>query len=216
MTERRGTEAHGPCREFLLTSGKSCGILETLHLRRYVCVSTGSRMKTIWCTSMGPRSWRSWSGRCTSGAGGGRQRAAEASHTGGLHHQGAWPHQRPSVRAGSGLRGAYPDGGEHFLLHGRNAGVLRHLLAGCAGSGGINGHTKRPPGCLCKTSRRSFFTASPVAAPAARRRRTFRLSAPVGTRRGTSQRCCGRRPSPAPVRRAWWRGIRRWCGALRR
>ena len=55
-----------------------------------------------------------------------------------------------------------------------------------------------------------------VAAPAARRRRTFRLSAPVGTRRGTSQRCCGRRPSPAPVRRAWWRGIRRWCGALRR
>ena len=53
-----------------------------------------------------------------------------------------------------------------------------------------------------------------VAAPAARRRRTFRLSAPVGTRRGTSQRCCGRRTSPAPVRRAWWRGIRRWCGAL--
>lgn len=134
----------------------------------------------------------------------------------GLHHQGAWPHQWPSVRAGSGLRGAYPDGGEHFLLHGGNAGVLCHLLAGCAGSGGINGHTKRPPGCLRKTSRRSFFTASPVAAPAARRRRTFRLSAPVGTRRGTSQRCCGRRPSPAPVRRAWWRGIHRWCGALRR
>ena len=42
-------------------------------------------------------------------------------------------HQRAAVRAGSDLWPAYRNGGKHFLLHGRDAGVLRHLLARRAG-----------------------------------------------------------------------------------
>ena len=56
-----------------------------------------------------------------------------APHAGGLYHQGPQAHQRAAVRAGSGLWRAYRDGGEHLLLHGGDAGVLRHLLAGRAG-----------------------------------------------------------------------------------
>ena len=64
--------------------------------------------------------------------GGGRQRAAAAPHGGGLYHQRPKAHQRAAFCARPDLRRAYRDGGEHLLLHGRDAGVLRHLLAGRA------------------------------------------------------------------------------------
>ena len=93
-------------------------------------------------------------GTAFSRPGGGGQRAAAASHGGGLYHQGAQAHQRTAVCAGSDLWRAHRDGGEYFLLHGRDAGVLCDLLAGRAGSEVKLGRDSRP-GSLSNRRRNS-------------------------------------------------------------